>query len=85
MCILNCSKNALSVRFRTAGLRTPIQPTASLKCALEIGFNDDGKQVMPVPARIGGRAEGLNALLKTCGWEAVSNDDQWILMTICTC
>jgi len=37
---------------------------------------------MPVKARIGGRAEGLNALLKTCGWEAVSNDDNWQLVTI---
>ncbi|MGK3213232.1 hypothetical protein [Enterobacter kobei] len=37
---------------------------------------------MPVPARIGGRAEGLNALLKTCGWEAVSNDEHWQLVTI---
>lgn len=52
-----------------------------LKSALEIGFNDDGTQVMPVPVRIGGRDEGLNALLKTCGWEAVSNDNHWTLMT----
>ncbi|WP_261893401.1 MULTISPECIES: DUF2913 family protein [Enterobacteriaceae] len=65
-----------------------IQPSASvnsicvLKSALEIGFNDDGTQVMPVPARIGRRAEGLNALLKTCGWEAVSNDEHWQLVTI---
>ncbi|AYU97737.1 MULTISPECIES: DUF2913 family protein [Enterobacter] len=70
--------------------RRQIQPSASvnsiflLKSALEIGFNDDGKQVMPVPARIGGRAGGLNTLLKSCGWEAVSNDTQWILMAIRT-
>lgn len=68
--------------------RRQIQPSASvnsiclLKSALDIGFNDDGTQVMPVPARIGGRAEGLNALLKSCGWEAVSNDDHWKLVTI---
>lgn len=37
---------------------------------------------MPVPARIGGRADGLNALLKSCGWEAVSNDGHWKLVTI---
>ncbi|MBL9765289.1 hypothetical protein JNS16_28115, partial [Klebsiella pneumoniae] len=49
---------------------------------VHIGFNDDGTQVLPVPARIGGRAEGLNALLKSCGWEAVSNDDHWKLVTI---
>jgi len=34
---------------------------------LDIGFDDNGTQVMPV-ARIGGRAYGLNALLKSCGW-----------------
>ena len=28
-----------------------------LTYALDVGFNDDGAQVMPVPARIGGRAE----------------------------
>ncbi|RSB23285.1 DUF2913 family protein, partial [Enterobacter cloacae] len=68
--------------------RRQIQPSASvnsiclLKSALDIGFDDDGTQVMPVPARIGGRAGGLNALLKSCGWEAVSNDDHWKLVTI---
>jgi len=45
--------------------RPQIQPSASvnsvclLKRTLDIGFNDDGTQVMPVPARIGGRAGGL--------------------------
>ncbi|WP_410172368.1 hypothetical protein [Enterobacter bugandensis] len=53
-----------------------------LKSALDIGFNDDGAQVMPVPARISGRADELNALLKSCGWEAVNNDAQWKLVTI---
>lgn len=68
--------------------RRQIQPSASvnsiclLKSALDIGFNDDGMQVTPVPARIGGRADGLNALLKSCRWEAVSNDDHWKLVTI---
>lgn len=71
--------------------RRQIQPSATvnsislLKSALEIGFNDDGKQVMPVPARIGGRTDGLNALLKTCGWEAEPESDaslphQYLLM-----
>lgn len=46
------------------------------------GFRLRATTVKPVPARIGGRAEGLNALLKSCGWEAVSNDDHWKLMTI---
>lgn len=68
--------------------RCQIQPSAAvnsiflLESALDIGFNDNGTQVMPVPARIGGRADRLNALLKSCGWEAVSNDDHWKLMTI---
>ncbi|EPF0317405.1 hypothetical protein ACSN7O_004845 [Enterobacter chuandaensis] len=68
--------------------RNKILPPASvnsiclLKSALDIGFNDDGTQVLPVPARIGGRVEGLNALLKSCGWEAVSNDEHWKLVTI---
>lgn len=63
-----------------------IRPSASvnsvclLKSALDIGFSDDGTQVLPVPARIGGRFEGLNALLERCGWEAVSNDDDWLLI-----
>lgn len=52
-----------------------------LKSALDFGFNDDGVQVMPVPIKIGGCAEGLNTLLKTCGWEAVCNDDHWQLLT----
>jgi hypothetical protein len=70
--------------------RRQIQPSASvnsiclLKSALDIGFNDDGVQVMPVLAKIGGRADGLNALLKSCGWEAVCNDDHWKLLTIST-
>lgn len=56
--------------------RRQIHPPASvnsiclLKSALDIGFNDDGTQMIPVPARIGGHAEGLNALLKSCGWQA---------------
>ena len=38
--------------------------------------------MMVIRTRIGGRAEGLNALLKSCGWEAVSNDEHWQLVTI---
>lgn len=68
--------------------RRQIKPSASvnsiclLKSALDNGFNDDGTQVMPVTAIIGGRIDGLNALLKTCGWEAVSNDEHWKLVAI---
>lgn len=68
--------------------RRQLQTSASvnsiclLKSSLDIGFSDDGMQVIPLPARIGGRADGLNTLLKSCGWEAVSNDDHWELLTI---
>ena len=68
--------------------RRQIQPSASvnsiflLKSALDTGFYDDGPQVMPVPARTGGRAEGLNALLKTCGREALSSEGAWKLVRI---
>lgn len=64
------------------------QPSASvnriclLKSALDVGFNDDGTQVLPVPARISGRVEGLNALLESCGWKAVNNNDHWRLLAI---
>lgn len=72
------------------GGRRQIQPSASvnsiclLKSALDIGFSEDGTQVMPVPARISGRADGLNALLKSCGWEVVGHNDDWKLVVICT-
>ncbi|MED7793109.1 DUF2913 family protein [Klebsiella aerogenes] len=63
-------------------IRTPaaVNSICLLKSALDIGFKDDGTQVLPVPARIGGRADGLNALLKSCGWEAVCHDDHWKLV-----
>ncbi|MGT3828194.1 DUF2913 family protein [Enterobacter kobei] len=75
--------------------RRKVQPSATvnsiclLKSALDTGFNDGGTQVMRLPARIGGRADGLNALnalLKSCGWEAVpesgaSQPHQYSLMT----
>lgn len=64
------------------------QPPASvnsiflLKSALDTDFNNDRNQVMTIPVKIGGKAAGLNALLKTCGWEAVSNDGHWKRVTI---
>lgn len=67
---------------RQSQLSASVNSICLLKSALDIGFDDDGTQVMPVPARIGGRADGLNALLKSCGWEAVSNDEHWKLVTI---
>lgn len=68
--------------------RHPVQPAGSvnsiclLKSALDTGFSDDGTQRLPVPVRIGGRADGLNSLLKSCGWEAVCNDENWTLVTM---
>ena len=46
-----------------------------LKSALDIAFNEEGKQIFPVPARISGQVEALNALLKSCGWIAVPEGD----------
>lgn len=42
-----------------------------LKSALDIAFNEEGKQILPVPARISGQVEALNELLKSCGWIAL--------------
>lgn len=71
--------------------RNRIQPSASvksiclLKSALDIAFSEDGKQILPVPARISGQVEALNGLLKICGWIALSDGDvslpnQYLLM-----
>ncbi|KKJ19101.1 hypothetical protein T637_24425, partial [Enterobacter hormaechei subsp. hoffmannii] len=46
-----------------------------LKSALDIAFNEEGKQILPVPARISGQVEALNELLKSCGWIAVPEGD----------
>lgn len=61
--------------------RNRIQLSASvnsiflLKSALDIAFSEDGKQILPVPARISGQVEALNGLLKSCGWTAVPEGD----------
>lgn len=61
--------------------RHRIQTSASvnsiclLKSALDIAFNDEGKQILPVPARISGQVEALNELLKSCGWIALHDGD----------
>ena len=70
---------ALSDRDWTG--RHRIQTSASvnsiclLKSALDIAFDDEGKQILPVPARISGQVEGLNELLKSCGWIALPEGD----------
>lgn len=53
-----------------------------LKSAVEENFNNEGEQLNPVPVRIGGSVDGLNELLKSCGWEAVRNTDAWCLMAV---
>ncbi|WP_421512453.1 hypothetical protein ACOQH0_23380 (plasmid) [Enterobacter sp. JS8-1] len=65
---------------RQAKLNPGVNSIFVLKSALESGFCNDGNQLRPVPARIGGQTEGLNALLRSCGWEAVSNDKEWHLI-----
>lgn len=68
--------------------RRQIKPSVSvnsiclLKSALDIGFSDDGTQLVPVIARIEGNVAGLNALLKSCSWEAVNSDGHWKLVRI---
>lgn len=57
-----------------------------LKSALDIAFNEEGKQILPVPARISGQVEALNELLKSCGWIALPEGDasvphQFMLIT----
>ena len=71
---------ALSDRDWTG--RHRIQTSASVnsiclvKSALDIAFNEEGKQILPVPARISGQVEALNELLKSCGWVAVPEGDE---------
>ncbi|UNC52661.1 DUF2913 family protein [Enterobacter huaxiensis] len=61
--------------------RHRIQTSASvnsiclLKSAMDIAFNEEGKQILPVPARISGQIEALNELLKSFGWIALSEVD----------
>lgn len=61
--------------------RHRIQTSASvnsiclLKSSLDIAFNEEGIQTLPVPARISGQVEALNELLKSCGWIAVPEGD----------
>ncbi|MGU3416466.1 hypothetical protein [Enterobacter bugandensis] len=41
-----------------------------------------GRRLYRCRPEIGGQADRLNALLKSCAWEAVSNDDHWKLVAI---
>jgi len=54
-----------------------------MKSALDIAFMDDGEQVMPLPVKVRGRRDELNALLQTCGWNlSVKDDDQFLMSFI---
>ncbi|MGE0969538.1 hypothetical protein ACQFN5_06085 [Klebsiella sp. WOUb02] len=46
-----------------------------LKTNLDAVFDKDGNQTGPVMARITGSVEGMVALLKSCGWQAVAEGD----------
>ncbi|EUM16569.1 hypothetical protein L465_00383 [Enterobacter sp. BIDMC 29] len=80
--LIEDASNSLTFTIRRLlfSLREDMQALNERITSLDVTLR--GTQVLPVPARIGGRAEGLNALLKSCGWEAVSNDDHWKLVTI---
>lgn len=63
-----------------------VRPTPSvnsiylLKSGLETSFNDNGEQLHPVTAKIGGHVDGLNALLKDCNWEMIAKENEWHLV-----
>lgn len=59
-------------RFQTSA---SVNSISLMKSALDIAFNEEGKQILPVPARISGQVEALNELLKSCGWVAVPEGD----------
>lgn len=42
---------------------------------LDAAFDDDGRQVNPLLARITGRVDGMTALLNRCGWQAEAVQD----------
>lgn len=65
---------------RQVKLNPDVNSVFVLKSALDSGFSSNGKQLLPVPVRISGQTEGLNALLRSCGWKAVSNDEGWLFV-----
>ncbi|MGE0973218.1 DUF2913 family protein (plasmid) [Klebsiella sp. WOUb02] len=42
---------------------------------LDAAFDEDGNQTGPLMARITGSVEGMVALLSSCGWQAVAEND----------
>jgi hypothetical protein len=39
---------------------------------LDAAFDDEGKQIMPLIARVTGNVAGLEKLLNRCGWQLVA-------------
>jgi hypothetical protein len=46
-----------------------------LKSSLDAAFDDDGRQVAPLQARLTGSVSGISQLLQRCGWQALAQDD----------
>lgn len=53
-----------------------------LKSAVDIGFNDSGAVLLPLPVRVGGQVKELNILLKECGWQVIGSDNIRELKTL---
>ncbi len=48
---------------------------------LDAAFDDDGRQVSPLLARITGRSEGMVTLLSSCGWQAETDGEALYRLT----
>lgn len=56
------------------------------RAALDNGFDEGGKQRLPLPARITGNLAGLDVLLKRSGWHReLANDDDTLLHHLLAC
>nr|WP_241391525.1 hypothetical protein [Serratia proteamaculans]ULG18619.1 hypothetical protein Puna18p_00002 [Serratia proteamaculans]ULG18620.1 hypothetical protein Puna18p_00194 [Serratia proteamaculans] len=54
------------------------------RSSLDTAFDDDGKQISPLIARVTGSVANLNKLLDRCGWQtkACSKDDEPFLFQL---
>lgn len=50
-----------------------------LRSSLDAAFDDEGKQIKPVMARVSGRVVGLEKLLDRCGWKLEVCPDDIVL------
>ncbi|EDQ0843025.1 DUF2913 family protein [Salmonella enterica subsp. enterica serovar Braenderup str. CFSAN001755] len=53
-----------------------------LKSGLQNSFNEDGTQISPVPVKIYGDIDALNATLSQCGWTVVTFSDNHALLAM---